>query len=687
MYHPSVIQRNVEKIEAATGFNLVRHTYAHSEEWTANVRDAWDLSKNALNRPLTEEETSFITNERLMCQWDYRYWCERYNIIEIDGVLGGGIGPLRIGESQEPLLKKIAKAELEETEKIRRGETADGILIADHKARQVWHTALCRSISMHRATLHPNSKCLAGSVDDDKIQELYERDMRCYENLPWFLRPELEFNEKNEHLSFKIGSKIQYMISSKKSSYGQGIQYGGASHVTELSEFENPARLEVDFFPTIPQSPTALLVLESRANGRDNWWRFFTESVRKGNKPRWRYNFTPWYAETRKYRRTPPDGWKPSDVAMLHAKKVYETSAEFVGKSIYLPKEQLYWWETQRAEYIDSGTLNFFLTNFCATPEESFQHAGESAFDAELLDELRLKARNARPYEFATEKDPEQTIWVPNCGGLRPMRPSEMDGDARGIVWLAEEPNPSASYFIGCDPTKGIISWNRAFRKESDHNTDNGTIEVIRVGRNGLPDGHAAEFAAPMDAEDLADVVNALGRIFCGSNEDGQAMANIEVYPGPGEPTQRRLITHYGYTNLYVAPKYSNTIVAEYRKNVAGWISSQQSRQELWRRGVKHVALKRIGLFSGPLIEEMADCKADSYLWTETARARYGKKDDRVVAFFLAIYAAHDWGQDDVETKKVSIETGGSGNWQAMGMTSAQMFDAWEDRFQQLLGD
>jgi hypothetical protein len=87
---------------------------------------------------------------------------------------------------------------------------------------------------------------------------------------------------------------------------------------------------------------------------------------------------------------------------MMHAKKVYETSREFVGKEILLSKETLYWYETTRAEYQDSGKLNLFLTNYAATPEESFQHTNLSAFSTEVLERLRLGTRDGTPYEIRT---------------------------------------------------------------------------------------------------------------------------------------------------------------------------------------------------------------------------------------------------------------------------------------------
>ena len=86
--------------------------------------------------------------------------------------------------------------------------------------------------------------------------------------------------------------------------------------------------------------------------------------------------------------------------ALLHAQKVHDTSPEYVGRAVMLPRENLYWWETTRESYRKGDKLNFFLTNFSATPEESFQHSTQSAFSAEFLAELRDRTRPGVPYEI-----------------------------------------------------------------------------------------------------------------------------------------------------------------------------------------------------------------------------------------------------------------------------------------------
>jgi hypothetical protein len=269
-----------------------------------------------------------------------------------------------------------------------------------HKARQLGATAIGCLLKLHRLTTQKHRRAMCASVDDDKIQELYDRDKLIYDNLPFYLKPGLAYDEKRAHIYFEsLDSRILYQVSSQKSGLGVGRQFD-FGHLTELSTWQNAGAVELDFFPTLPMSLSTMAVLESTAYGRGNFWHDFTERVRRGHSARWRYVFIPYYAEPDKYRRQPPEGWTPNEVSLLHAQKVYDTSPEFVGQHVMLSREKLYWWESTRAEAQQANTLNFFLTNFCSTPEESFQHSGQSAFSAELLEDMRLHARPGAAHEI-----------------------------------------------------------------------------------------------------------------------------------------------------------------------------------------------------------------------------------------------------------------------------------------------
>jgi hypothetical protein len=228
------------------------------------------------------------------------------------------------------------------------------------------------------------------------------------------------------------------------------------------------------------------------------------------------------------------------------------------------------------------------------------------------------------------------------------------DDDVRGIVQIWEMPRDNANYVVSCDPSYGLAGWHRNLRTEEDEKTDNCAVEVLRCGAGRGADVQVAEYAAPIDAEDAAAVVNFLGRMYAGRGDDNQALAIVEVQPGPGLLTQRELINHFGYSNLFL---WQHLDRMEMKQTLSyGWFSSRQSRQALWIRGTRHINQRKIVLNSPYLIEEMTDCVLDNFL-SFTARAQWGSHDDRIVALLMAIWAANEWNFENApEEANVAVD-------------------------------
>lgn len=256
--------------------------------------------------------------------------------------------------------------------------------------------------------------------------------------------------------------------------------------------------------------------------------------------------------------------------------------------------------------------------------------------------------------------------------------PGHWDQDPRGYIWLYEKPIPSATYVLAIDPSVGRTGWCRANRTEDDFRTDNGAAFVMRCGIDGAPDVQVAEYAGPVDAEEIGTIGNALGRLFAGKEE--MALCIIEMYPGPGLLTYRRMM-ELGYTNHFVW-KYldSNSVSASPR---FGFWPGRESNKYLWIRASRHIHNRGLVIKSPWLVEEMRNCEVDIVkMW---GRAVYGTHDDRVRAMMMALWAAHDWTmQVDVSTPKV-IE-GRVPNWQASDITVEGLQEAWEERFLELQG-
>ena len=403
MYSPKVIGRSIADTESAMGIKLQRYELAESLDRAEQIARL-PKSDGRLIRPLTQQEKDFVRNERLMSRLDFSYWATRYVYIQQDG---GGFGRMVMQQPQIIALERhLGPAEETMHEAInamaKDGPPVDGLLFYWHKARQTYGTMTARALTMHRMLFTSHVVALGASVgspEDAHIRDLYDRDKRILDNLPWWMRPAVEYDVKASHLRFgQLDNTLLYQDDAQKTGMGQGKQIE-IHHLTELSFWKSP-EWHVDYVLDggIPQSPRVLGIRESTANGRDNWWHEKTEAARRGKLRRWRYIFIPWYVLTAKYRAAPPSSWQPSQAALLHSERVWATSAEFLGRPYRLAPEQLFWWDMTREEHRRDGNLAVFLTNMCATPEESFQHSGNVAFSPELLEQWR---DNVRPMQFS----------------------------------------------------------------------------------------------------------------------------------------------------------------------------------------------------------------------------------------------------------------------------------------------
>jgi hypothetical protein len=405
MYSSRVSDLMLRQLEKSNKTKFIRYPVAKCEEWAAHIDslvedvDAKTGQIRKWKRSLKAEEKAFIKNELMVCKVDFPYFCNRYVTIIKDQ--GKGRGRLEFWASQLKLLGVMGKLEEENWDRLQRGETVDGIRVALNKSRQLGATTVSRALMMHRLTLWNSHRGLSASVDEDKVDALYLQDKRILDNLPKWMHPSIGYDVKDSHLFFDaLDCTMLYQHSQQKTGLGQGRQFE-LGHITECASFQDPLMIEHDFFPTLPQSFQTLCILESTPQGRQGWWPEFTKDVRENARVGWTYVFVPWYIEEQKYRRTPPEGWQPSKLSLLHAQKVYETSEGLIGRKVMLEKDHLYWYETSRYAAQKAGQLASFLTNYCATTEESFQHLQQSAIPTEILEELRLKTQNPGIYEMA----------------------------------------------------------------------------------------------------------------------------------------------------------------------------------------------------------------------------------------------------------------------------------------------
>jgi hypothetical protein len=267
--------------------------------------------------------------------------------------------------------------------------------------------------------------------------------------------------------------------------------------------------------------------------------------------------------------------------------------------------------------------------------------------------------------------------------GARTIAPASCDDDdARGLLWVWEEPSAHETYVVSIDPTVGRPGWSREFRTEADLDTDNAAIEIFRAGRAGAPDAQVAEYAAPVDAIDVAPIVAHIGLLYGSHNEDGQALIIGEV-TGPGAVTLRELVDHWSYSNLWRWTQWGSAQVR--RTQQFWWYSSRSANKDLWMRGSHHLHKRRCVLRSKWLIEELADIVGDVFLLI--GEARYGRHDDRAMSTLMNLWAMHDWStREDLEPLERPVE-GNTPRWEATDISAAGMESEWDARLESLMGD
>lgn len=410
LYSPEIIDRRLRRARAK-GVKTQRLSVADSigiSERLERLRknsEGGELPEGQLARPLFPNEQAFIESERAICKCDFTYFFTRYYCLELDPGVGNrsGIGPPVLLESQKRYIKLLGHREEECYEELKSHKFTLGIYAYFHKVRQVAATATARAASLHRLLFWPGTRAYCAGLNEDGRGELFKRDHTAIDNLPFWLKPRLYPDVKDTELGFPppLNSRIGYGAENQQAGIGTGKQVD-VSHLTEVALWQYPGRIRFSFVPAIPKAFSTLHIQESTSDGKGNYWHEVTEHARHKRRgyEHWIYAFIPWWYNKLKYRSVPPANWKPEKHTIRHAALIERTSPEFNDGVTYFPSvEQLYWWESSRAEHARNGELATFLTNYPATPEQSFQNPSQGALPVELIEEMEQDVALGKPYD------------------------------------------------------------------------------------------------------------------------------------------------------------------------------------------------------------------------------------------------------------------------------------------------
>lgn len=234
------------------------------------------------------------------------------------------------------------------------------------KARQVGLSTLTEALFFQKVLFNLAKNAFVLADKSDSSANIYSMARRFYDKLPEPLKIKLKNNSTKE-LSFITDSSFR-VGTAGGNSVGRSLTIN-YFHGSEVAFWDNADEIVASMFPTIPDSPDSIVVLESTANGTTGKGLFFYELVQKGldKKSEYMTIFYPWFAH-KEYRKTiiEPIKWTDEE---LELKTIYNLTDEQLAwrraklEGEYAKREHLF-----RQEYPSSVQEAFITTSNSLVP-------------------------------------------------------------------------------------------------------------------------------------------------------------------------------------------------------------------------------------------------------------------------------------------------------------------------------
>ena len=314
------------------------------------------------------------------------------------------------------------------------------------KARQMGFSTLTEAVIFWATATGEQTESMIVAHLDEATGNLFRMSKRFLENLPEPIRPmtrasngqELLFDRPSRSRDTRkgLGSRIRCATAG-----GRGVGRSYTLRCLHLSEFAywpgDKRETFTGLMQAVPDKPGTLVVIESTANGYDEYkamWDRAVERQRSGEEG-FVPVFFPWF-EMPEYRRAVPPGFQRTP------------EEEELAGAYGLTDEQLAW-RRWCIETNCDGDLNLFRQEYPATPDEAFLATGACVFDKEALvlrrERVRKDAweRGRFRIEYAGDKI-KSWVWTP---------------DPRGEIRIRKKPEKGRPYVIGGDTAGEGSDW------------------------------------------------------------------------------------------------------------------------------------------------------------------------------------------------------------------------------------
>ena len=676
MYSPKVVkarldgaQDYINRLPKPQQFSVTQHPVSYSLEFTRYLDSIWNRREKTWTRSLTQQEATFIENERIVCRSDFRYWLRYAHIKSKLTDESGVIVRLPINLAQKMILDTWAEME----------EEMVAILLIQLKARQLGSSTLTELAIAHRAQFYRNINALVASSDPEKSRKMARMITLCWEYEPHWLMPHVKLYKTGELLADipELSSTITIQHGTALSGIARG-DTTDVFHISEVCDFNDPAEdIDASLIRAVHESPDTFGVLESTAkgqSGRGKWW-YVTYETSKKNWPKRRSKlrpiFLPWFTDAGLYptrtwlRKHPiPEGWIPPKEVSRHAEKCEQFSREYslltkyLGDSWSMPLEKQWWWYVELEEAKDKGELSLFMEEVCSNDVEAFQLSGRPVMTPEEIQELYSRAKPLADYQgkpavfsiigpgILAEQEPEpryidrnrkpipiKVQWNPDAVSqtfyLIPLHHNPELYDGRLFVYQFPRAK-SYEYALGADCAEGIGENHTA-------------LNVVRKGTVNRPAEQVAEWcSAWASAHAATPHALVLGSWYSYVSDEVVNQCRQVPELAAGGTAMRQQLQLHGWWNFHV---WEGAYDSLRRRNPAraklGWVTNMYSRPHLVGEVLGAIREGYFKVNSPWLVKELSTLqKGDDNIRIE---AKDADSDDRFFSAGMAFFSLHIW--------------------------------------------
>jgi hypothetical protein len=461
------------------------------------------------------------------------------------------------------------------------------------KARQLGFSTLAEALIFQRTATKPNVNSLIVAHREDSTANLFKMSKLFFEQMPDSLRP-LHKNSNARELVFESPERDPEKKARDpglmshircNTAGGSGVGRSDTLHNVHASEFAfwagDKTATWTAIMQAVPAEPDTMVIVESTANGFDDFHRLWEAAVR--GESDFEPLFFPWF-ENPEYRRpvAPGTQWTAQEQAM----------AERYG----LDGQQLAWrrWCIRNN---CAGDERVFCQEYPSCPDDAFLTTGQNVFDNQAAALRRSQApqpvsRGCFQYELGADMLTMKNIrWVEQ---------------PQGIIRIYEKPRPRRHYVIGGDTAGTGSDW---FVGQV---VDNATGQQAAVLRHQY------------DEDQYARQMYCLGRYY------NDALLGVETnystYPV-------KLLDMMGYPRLYVREQvdtYSGAL-----KQAFGFDTNSRTRPLIIAQLVAAFREHPECVCDGQTLGEMMTFQ---YNRDHRPEAMAGEHDDLVMALAIAHY-------------------------------------------------